>query len=247
MQLGFFISGVAGQMAQGKLDNISNNLANANTVGYLEDRVAFSSHLSNKMAGEGVPNQTSSAYLSMDQQYVSTEAGTIRHTGSDFDFAIRGDAYFRVRMNNGQEALTRAGNFKIDADGNLLTQSNLPVLDQSGAPIQLPIGKVSATENGSLYVNGQPVADLGLSMLKDQRQISKMAGVLITSPANNIATADNSISVLHGSVEDSNVNSIKAMAQMIDTMRAYQSMMKIVEQYNQQAGLLNDKVGMVQG
>ncbi len=247
MQLGFFISGVAGQMAQGKLDNISNNLANANTVGYLEDRVAFSSHLSNKMAGEGVPNQTSSAFLSMDQQYISTEAGTIRHTGSDFDFAIRGDAYFRVRMDNGQEALTRAGNFKIDADGNLLTQGNLPVLDQSGSPIQLPIGEVSATDNGSIYVNGQPVADLGLSMLKDERQITKVAGALLTTPTSNKTDADKTVSVLQGAVEDSNVNSIKAMAQMIDTMRAYQSMMKIVEQYNQQAGLLNDRVGMVQG
>lgn len=247
MQLGFFISGVAGQMAQGKLDNISNNLANANTTGYLEDRIAFSSFLSKKMSTEGAPNQTSSAFLSMNRQYISTQAGAIHHTGSDFDFAIRGDAYFRVRMNNGQEALTRAGNFKIDADGNLLTQGNLPVLTQGGSPIQLPIGEITATENGTIYVNGKVVADLGLSMLKDERQIQKVAGTLLTTPASNISEADNSVSVLQGSLEDSNVNSIKAMAQMIDTMRSYQSMMKIVEQYNQQAGLLNDRVGMVQG
>jgi len=247
MQAGFFISGVAGQMAQGKLDNISNNLANANTIGYLEDRVAFSSFLSGKMGQEGAPGQTSSATISLNRQYINTQAGTIRHTGNNFDFAIRGDAYFRVKMSNGQEALTRAGNFKIDANGSLLTQGNLPVLDQSGSPITLPVGKVSATENGSIYVNGKPVADLGLSALKDQRQIHKVAGVLFTSPASNITQADDSVAVLQGSVEDSNVNSIKAMAQMIDTMRAYQSMMKIVEQYNQQAGLLNDRVGVVQG
>jgi len=247
MQLGFLVSGVAGQMAQGKLDNISNNLANANTVGYMEDRVAFSSFLSSNMKGEGAPGQTSSSSVSMNRQYISTKAGTIRHTGGDFDFAIRGDAYFRVRMDNGQEALTRAGNFKIDAKGNLLTQGNLPVLDQGGLPIKLPMGNVSATENGSIYVNDKPVADLGLSMLKDKRQIHKLAGVLLTTPASNITKADKSVAVLQGSLEDSNVNSIKAMAQMIDTMRSYQSMMKIVEQYNQQAGLLNDKVGVVQG
>jgi len=247
MQLGFLISGVAGQMAQGKLDNISNNLANANTVGYMEDRVAFSSFLSSKMGAEGAPNQTSTSFVSMDRQYISTQAGSIHHTGSDLDFAIRGDAYFRVKMTNGQEALTRAGNFKIDAEGNLMTQGNLPVLDQGGSPIRLPIGEITATENGTIYVNEKPVADLGLSMLKNERQITKLAGVLITTPANNISNADNTASVLQGSLEDSNVNSIKAMAQMIDTMRAYQSMMKIVEQYNQQAGLLNDRVGMVQG
>jgi len=247
MQLGFFMSGVAGQMAQGKLDNISNNLANANTTGYLEDRTAFSSLLSNKMGSNGAPDQTSSSFLSMNRQYVSTQAGTIRHTGGDLDFAIRGDAYFRVRMRGGNEALTRAGNFKLDADGKLLTQGNLPVLDQSGSPIQLPLGDVNASENGTIYVNGEPVADLGLAMLKDERQINKVAGVLITSPASNISEADTSVSVLQGSLEDSNVNSVKLMAQMIDTMRGYQSMMKIVEQYNQQASLLNDRVGMVQG
>ena len=247
MQLGFFISGVAGQMAQGKLDNISNNLANANTTGYLEDRTAFSSLYSNKLGHDGAPDQTSSAFLSMNRQYTSTQAGTIRHTGSNFDFAIRGDGYFRVQQPNGQEALTRAGNFKLDADGNLLTQSNLPVLDQGGSPIQLPIGDVSAAENGTIYVNGEPAADLGISMIKDERQITKLAGVLISTPKSNLAEPDKSISVVQGSVEDSNVNAVKAMAQMIDTMRSYQSMMKIVEQFNQQAGLLNDRVGVVQG
>jgi len=247
MQLGFYISGVAGQMAQGKLDNISNNLANANTTGYLEDRTAFSSFLSNSMGRNGRPGQTSSAFPSMNRQYVSTKAGTIRHTGGDFDFAIRGDAFFRVRMNNGSEALTRAGNFKLDAAGNLLTQGNLPVLDKSGSPIQLPIGDVSATQNGQIYVNGKPVAELGISMLKNERQIQKVAGALITTPANNIAKTDKSISVLQGSIEDSNVNSVKLMAQMIDTMRSYQSMMKVAKQYDQQAGLLNNKVGVVPG
>jgi len=161
MQLGFFISGVAGQMAQGKLDNISNNLANANTTGFLEDRVAFSSLMSNKMGRNGTPDQTSSAFLSMNRQYVSTQAGSIRHTGNDYDFAIRGD-------------------------------------DQSGSPIKLTTGAVSATENGTIYVNGQPAADLGVTMLKDERQIHKVAGVLITTPASNLAKPDKTISVLQG-------------------------------------------------
>lgn len=247
MQLGFFISGVAGQMAQGKLDNISNNLANANTTGYLEDRTAFSSLVSNKMGRNGAPDKTSSSFLSMNRQYISTQAGTIHHTGASLDFAIRGNAYFRVRMSDGNEGFTRAGNFKLDADGNLLTQGNLPVLDNNSNPIQLSAGKITATNNGTIYVNGEPVADLGIAMINDERKIQKVAGVLITTPASNIAEADKTVAVIQGSLEDSNVNSIKLMAQMVDTMRGYQSMMKIVEQYNQQAGLINDKVGTVQG
>ncbi len=246
MQIGFLMAGVAGKMAQYKLDTISNNLANANTVGYMEDRASFASKFSNAMGREGKPSQTSAAFISMNKQYVSTQAGSMHQTGGDFDFAIHGKAYFRVQLADGSEALTRAGNFKIDADGNLLTQGNQAVLDKVGAAITLPVGDISATSNGAIFINGKPVAELGLSMLRDERRITKSEGVFIHSPADNIKDADTTISVHQGSLEDSNVNAILAMTSLIDTMRSYQSTMKIVEQYNQQAGLLSDRVGVVQ-
>jgi len=246
MQLGYLMAGVAGDMAQQKLDTISNNLANANTVGYMEDRASFSSQLSNAMGREGDPGQTSAAFLSMNKQYVSTQAGSIHHTGADFDFAINGKAYFRVQLADDSVALTRAGNFKIDANGNLLTQGNQAILSDSGGPIKLPTGKVSATHDGTIYINEKAVAKLGLSMLLDERRIQKMEGVLIKTSVDNVKEPDATISVRQASLEDSNVNPILAMVSMIDTMRNYQSTMKIVEQYNQQAGLLNDRVGVVQ-
>jgi len=246
MQLGFLMAGVAGKMAQYKLDIISNNLANVNTVGYMEDRSSFSSSFSNAMGREGKPSQTSSAFISMDKQYVGTQAGSIHHTGADFDFAINGQAFFRVRMADGSEALTRAGNFKIDGKGNLLTQGNQAVLSDAGGPIKLPVGKVSATADGTIYINEKAISKLGLSMVVDERRITKMKGVLLQTPADNIKLVDSTVSVRQGSLEDSNVNSILAMASLIDTMRGYQSTMKIVEQYNQQSGLLSDRVGVVQ-
>ncbi|EAU54243.1 flagellar hook-basal body protein [Mariprofundus ferrooxydans] len=247
MNLGYYISGVAGQMAQNKLDGIAHNLANVNSVGYMEDRTSFSSMFSGKMSREGVPSKTSAAYLTASTQYVSTQAGNIRQTNNDLDFSVHGDGYFRIQMKDGTEALTRAGNFKLDAEGNLLNQSGLAVLDKNGGPIQLPVGKISATDNGSLYVNGQPVAELGISMIKDSRQIQKVAGVLIRTGQDNIQPANGSISVHQGELEDANVNSVLAMTQIVDTMRNYQSMMKVAEQYNQLSSQLSDRVGMVQG
>jgi len=246
MQLGFLMAGVAGDMAQQKLDTISNNLANVNTAGYMEDRSSFASQFSNAMGREGNPDQTSAAFLSMNKQYVSTQAGSVHHTGADFDFAINGKAYFRVQLADESVALTRAGNFKIDAEGNLLTQGDLPVLNKDGAPITLPVGAVSGTQDGTIYVNGNPAAELGLSMLRDERQIIKAEGVIFKTDKGNMIEADKTVSIHHGSLENSNVNAILSMVSMIDTMRSYQSTMKIVEQYNQQAGLLSDRVGVVQ-
>jgi len=246
MQLGFFISGGAGQMAQNRLDTISNNLANVNTTGYMEDRSAFSSMFSSKIGREGAPDSTSAAYISLNKQYTSTQPGAIRETGAQFDFAIQGDAYFRVQMEDGTEALTRAGNFKVDAQGNLKTQGNQAVLDENGTAIVLPIGDVSATANGAISVNGQPVTQLGLSMVNDPRLIQKAEGVLLRTSPDNIVAADNTIAVKHGALEQSNVNSVLAMASMISTMREYESMMKVIENYNQQASQLSDRVGVVQ-
>jgi len=247
MNLGYYISGVASQMSQNKLDGIAHNLANVNTVGYREDRTAFSSMFSNKMGREGAPDKTSAAYLSTNTQYVSTKAGNIRQTGGDLDFAIQGNGYFRVQMADGSEALTRAGNFKLDGEGNLQTQGGQPLLDQNGSPIQLPLGKITTTDNGTLYVNGQPVAELGISMIQDPRSIQKIGGVLLRTDKGNIKPADNTIAVHQGSLEDANVNSVLAMTRIVDTMRSYQSMMKVVEQYNQISSQLSDRVGMVQG
>lgn len=246
MQNGFFISGIAGQMAQSKLDMITNNLANANTVGYMENRGAFSSMFSNKLGRQGDPEQTSSAFLAMSKQYTSTQSGTIRQTGNQTDFAIHGDGFFRVRANDGSIALTRAGNFRINNDGQLVTQGGLPVLDRNDSEITLPIGDITATNDGTIMVNGQQTADLGISMIRDERLIQKAEGVLIKTDPGNIQPADASVSVAHGAVEDSNVNSIMSMAALVDTMRSYQSMMKVIEQYNQMAGQISDKVGLVQ-
>jgi len=247
MNLGYYISGVAAQMSQNKLDGIAHNLANVNSVGYMEDRTSFASMFAGKMAREGQPDKTSAAYLSTNTQYVSTRAGTIRQTSNDLDFSIHGDGYFRVQMKDGTEALTRAGNFSLDANGNLLTQNGLALLDKNGSPIQLPVGKISATDNGALYVNDQPVAELGISIIQDSRQIEKVAGVLLRTGQNNIRPADASVTVHQGELEDANVNSVLAMTQIVDTMRSYQSMMKVVEQYNQLSSQLSDRVGVVQG
>lgn len=247
MNVGFFISGIAGQTAQNKLDGLSHNLANVNTIGYQEDRTAFSSQFSSKMGREGMPDKTSAAFLSMNKQYISTQPGTIRQTGNEFDFAIQGNGYFRVQLENGNEALTRAGNFKLNAEGSLLNQSNLPVLDSAGTPITLPVGQVTANQNGTIYVNEQPVAELGIASIIDERMLQKLEGTLIQTPEENIGETDPNIAVHHGAVQDSNVNSILAMAELVETMRGYESMMKVIEQYNQQAGLLNDRVGLVQG
>lgn len=247
MQRGFFISGIASTMAENRLDNITHNLANVNSTGYKASRSSFQTVLSDSHLQASEKQKSPASYLSMGSQYIDTSAGSIRQTGNALDFAIVADGYFQVAQANGNIALTRAGNFTRDGEGNLINQSGLAVLDDSGSPINLPNGEVSGTNDGKIYVNNQPVAQLGLVTLLNKNNIQQAAGTLITTAQDNTQPAVGQVIVQHGALESSNVNAVLAMTEMVSTLRAYESSMKVVEQYNQLAGQLNSDVGRIQG
>jgi len=255
MQRGFFVSGVAGTMAQQKLDTITHNLANVNTAGYRADRTSFSTIFTNANSSSTNVDQAPAAYLSFSGQYVDVSEGIIKQTGDELDFAIHGPGYFRVMKEDGTEAYTRAGNFRLDEQGNLLTQGGLAVLDNAGSPITLTEGAISVTQDGAIYIDndgtgiatGSAVADLGIVTINDLTKIRKGELTVIETPQENTTPAGPEISVHQGSVEGSNVNSVLAMTEMVAAMRSYQSMMKVVEQYNQLAGQVSERVGTVQG
>ena len=247
MQRGFFVAGNANQMAQNKLNDISHNLANANTVGFMAHRTAFSTVFTAANQSSSTPEQTPAGYLSLNRQFTDTGKGIMTYTKSQLDFAIQGDAFFQVKTEEGKDALTRGGNFTMDGSGRLMTQSGYAVLDDAGQPITVPAGEISAAANGTLYADGEPFATLGLVSLKDPAKVAVRHGVLLLTPKDNITEPSAHVSVRQGALEESNVNSILAMTELIDVMRSSQSMMKVVEIYNQQASLLNDRVGLVQG
>jgi flagellar basal body rod protein FlgG len=96
-------------------------------------------------------------------------------------------------------------------------------------------------------VDGNRAAELGLVQIRDASKIEKVGDALLKTPADNINKTPEGMTVHQGSLEGSNVNAILAMTELIDTMRSYQATMKVVEQFNEQASLLNNKVGRVQG
>ncbi|MDX8387684.1 MAG: flagellar hook-basal body protein [Ghiorsea sp.] len=247
MQRGFFISGVASTMAQNRLDNITHNLANVNTTGYKASRSSFQTVLSSSQEAIGNKQKNPASYLSMGSQYIDIKAGTVRQTGNALDFAILDKGFFQVQQEDGSTALTRAGNFSRDNQGNLITQGGLSVLDESGVPINLPSGVVSGTNDGAIFVDNEQVSQLGLVTLIDEKNIQQAAGTLITTTDDNTTPAIGEVVVQHGALEASNVNSVLAMTEMVATLRAYEASMKIVEQYNQLAGQLSSNVGKIQG
>jgi len=247
MQTGFFVAGVAGQTAQKKMDNITHNLANVNTTGFLGNYMAFRTSFTEKLALYSDKRHSPAAYASEGTSFVDTRPGNIHQTGNDLDFAITGDGWFHIKIGENETAYTRAGNFKLGPDGNLLTQDGKAVLGPGGSPITLPPGQIILTDQGALYVNNKKVADIGLVQISDASKIERIGNARITTSVDNTTPAGSDITVHQGELAGSNVNSVLTMVEMMSVTRGAQGMMKLIEQYNHVATLLSEQVGRIQG
>ena len=128
-------SAAAGMSAQQEqLDAIGNDLANASTTGYKAERVAFSDLLYNNVNMAG---SASSDGAGAKAQVIghSPQQGAIKETGNPMDLAIEGEGFFQITR-NGQPALTRDGNFSVDANGTIVDSEGDPL----APPIKLPAG-----------------------------------------------------------------------------------------------------------
>ncbi len=127
-------TGVSGLLShQNKLDVVSNNIANANTVAFKRSRVAFTEMLAQELMGVGRQGgeHSNPAYIgngvavsSIDKNW---QQGAFEFTDIRTDRALNGDGFF-LTQKNGRNVLTRAGNFTFSPDGQLVTAGGLPVL-----------------------------------------------------------------------------------------------------------------------
>ncbi|MDX8410080.1 MAG: flagellar basal-body rod protein FlgF [Mariprofundales bacterium] len=239
MDRGFYIAGSGADLTrQLKMDIISNNLANVNTVGFKADQNGFATVMSDLTSKGG------SAYLGAGKRFTDTSEGAIRQTDNPLDLAISGKGFFRVQQTDGTEAYTRAGNFQLDSEGNVITQGGLKVLDDSGSAITLPSGAITITPEGAISVDGNAVAKVGMADILDETKMGKKGGTLFVTEQQNTRPSEQPL-VRQGALEQANVNAVLSMARMVNVTRAFQNMMKVVEIYNQQSSQLTEKIGRV--
>ena len=109
----------------------SHNLANVSTVGFRADLSAFQAQ---QVSGAGLPSR---AYATDDSVGWDASSGTLEQTGRDLDVAVQGQGWIAVQSPQGSEAYTRAGDLRVDPNGQLTTAAGYPVLSDSG-PIAVP-------------------------------------------------------------------------------------------------------------
>lgn len=195
---------------------VANNIANVSTTGYRREGTVFSEVLDRLDVEGGTLAMTAARVRSTDFQQ-----GGLRSTGGALDFAIEGDGFFMVETAEGQ-ALTRAGSFALNAEGEVVTYSGERVLDIGGAPLFFPgdAAKVEVSTDGTVVADGQPIGQFGVVTVADLTQLTRKGGTLFETDQ-DLVPAENA-TLFQGFVEQSNVDPITEIARMIEVQRAYE-------------------------
>jgi flagellar basal-body rod protein FlgG len=201
------------------METISQNLANADTIGYKKDQITFQDYLIPQDAFSYAPDGRAMSYVSAFRTDLS--AGNLVKTGNLFDIAIEGKGFIALEGNR----YTRKGDLKKDSKGYLTTQNNIKVLGEKG-PIQLPDGTLQINESGDVFVNEEKVDSLRIVDIKKSENLIRAGGdifFLKDKPSKTKGV------VKQGHLEKSNVEIVKEMVRMIEMFREFESFQKAIQ------------------
>ncbi len=208
----------------------THNLANANTIGFQADLANFRTQMLNG------PGHESRAFATTEDVGVSFEKGSMQSTGRTLDVAVNGNGWITVQAPDGTEAYTRAGNMRVNINGQLVTGADHPVLGETG-PIVIPeYEKLEIGLDGTISVRpiGQQASTLAevgrIKMVSPaQDDLVKGSDGLLRTRDKVPAEASTDVTLVSGALESGNVNSVEAMVNMINLARQFEVSVKIMQ------------------
>lgn len=219
-----------------RLEIISNNIANVSTPGFKVSRPVFNAFTGEDESGNEMLQNT---FVSMYDSYLNFAAAPLLETGSNLDFAIEGEGFFVVSTNDGP-MYTRNGKFTISQDKKLVTLEGYPVLGKGGE-INVDGQEINVENDGSVFVDKAFIDVIKIVDFKDKKPLRNYGKNLFTNTdaGNGEITPENS-TIRQGYQEASNVDIMREMIEMINTVRAYEAYTKIGESLDDVLGKLID-------
>jgi flagellar basal-body rod protein FlgG len=243
-------SAASGMNAQQlNIDNIANNLANSNTVGYKSRRAQFQDLMYQTMVQPGTQSGASTfvptgLQLGLGVRAASNDIvfqqGDFSSTGNPLDMVIQGNGFFQIRLSNGDTAYTRAGQFQLDATGNVVDANGNPLQPQIAIPAAaqainiatdgtvsytLPNQSASQTAGQISLANFQNPAGLN-SIGQSYYLPTDASGPALIGPPGG---TDGLGTIRQGYLEQSNVSVVDEFVNLISAQRAYEANSKVVK------------------
>ena len=209
---------------------VANNLANADTDGFKAERVFA------RLIEESHPAPDTATDL---------RRGALKETGNPFDIATDSDGFFVVSTPQG-ERLSRGGALQRSPDGILTDASGHALLGEQGV-IKLGPGQITIDRDGLVAVDGDAVDRLRMETVPAGTDMQHDAGTLFIPGPTRQALAPGSRAVKQGFVEESNVNTISTMVDMISVQRAYANAAKALTTLDGIRATISNDLGKVPG
>ncbi|MBI1417338.1 MAG: flagellar basal-body rod protein FlgG [Limimaricola sp.] len=249
----------AGMSAQQmRVEVISNNLANISTTGYNARRAEFADLHYQQVTRPGTIAAADGTVLPTGVQLglgvrptavsVMLSQGSLSATGGDLDVAIEGKGYLEVTLPNGTSAYTRDGALKRSPDGQIVTSDGYPVAP--GITIPSDARSISINAQGEVYAyfanQVQPtlLGQFTLSDFTNAKGLEAMGSNLFReTPASgpalvSIPGEDGLGQLRQGYLEDSSVDAVKEVTDLIQAQRGYELNSKVITAADQMLGAM---------
>ena len=234
-----------------RLNHLGNNIANMLTPGFKRGvsvaaplQASFASALA--QASNTEPAQGGLAAASAVSVRLDTRPGSLRATGQSLDIAIAGQGYLEVSTPDGV-FYARQGNLRLDSQSRLVTAQGHSVMGTAGE-IRLKRANPVIGANGAISEIGPSgemsvVGQLKVVRFESDKGLRSAGAGLFTNADTQPPVVDPDPQLKQGYLENSNVNSMQEMVQMIQTMRHFESMQKIAQGYDEMLGNAIRKLG----
>jgi flagellar basal-body rod protein FlgG len=236
------------QAQQLNVEVIANNIANMNTTGFKRQRAEFQDLLYQNVERMGVTSSDAGTIVPTGVQvgvgvksgsvYRVAEQGNINQTNNPYDIAIQGEGYYIVQMPDGRDAYTRAGNFALSPDGQIVTEDGFIVAPGIAVP----------QEALAISINREGVVQAIMPDGSDPQDVGAVELARFVNPAGLEAIGDNLFletaasgtanrgqpggvgfgTVQQGFLETSNVNAVTEISALITAQRAYEMNSKVI-------------------
>lgn len=236
MYKGIYIALSGATLKQKHIDVISQNLANANTLGYKKDKISFKDYLMSQQSGM-VNTPDGRAMSDVSSFAADFSNGELIKTGGSLDIAIEGNGF--VSLEGGR--YTKRGDFKRDKDGYLVTQDGIKVLGNNDS-IQIPNGIIEITSTGDILVNGGQIDKLKIVDFPNMKSVVKMGKELFSTDQKGTPSK---AMVRQGYLETSNVDIFKEMVLMLTSLREFESYQRVIQAFDEATSKVTNEIGRI--
>lgn len=239
---------------QNRMDVLTNNLANASTVGFKKEGAtsqAFNEVLAYKIKDTTEPAPVKplggiSLGVKIGENYTDFSQGSVRETGNTYDIALSGTGFFTIEFTNkaGQTSTkyTRDGSFTLNKDGFLVTKDGDYVLGRNGRIRLDPLQTATIDKLGNIYQNDRMMGTLRITDFEDYNYLEHY-GENYYQPVDGATEKAGEYQTLSGYLEMSNMQVVSEMVEMISVSRAYETNQKIVQTYDSTLEIAANQLG----